>query len=221
MTHLRRMSTIWLTVVVLGLTFGFSSTASAEDDADEVATYAVQKRLFREGLELNASVGFLPLNAFYKGFTGGGTVTYHFTTTWGWEIAQAAYVFVSVNTGLESQLQNNFNVQPSQLTTPQFLGSTNLIFTPFYGKLAGLNHSVSHIELFFPLGPAIGRYENPGEFLYGLDLGLGIRWFLGTHTALRLEARDFLLTPGFSNFSLTQELFVALGLSIAFGGAER
>jgi len=221
MTCVRRMSTIWLTVVVLGLTFGFSGTARADDDSDEVATYAVQKRLFREGLELNAGVGFLPLNAFFKGFTAEGTVTYHFTTTWGWEIAQASYVFAQVNTGLESQLQNNFNVQPSNLTTNQFLGSTNILFTPFYGKLAGLNHSVSHIEVFFPFGPALGRYENPGGFLYGLDLGLGVRWFLGTHVALRLEARDFFLTPGITDFSLTQELFVALGLSFAFGGAER
>jgi outer membrane beta-barrel protein len=220
MTHLRRMSTMWLTVAVLGLTFAFSSTAAA-DDSDEVATYAVQKRVFREGLELNGSLGFLPLNAFNKGFTGGGSVTYHFTTTWAWEIAQAQYVFVQTDTGLQQQLLNNFDVSPSQLTTPQFLGSTNIVLTPFYGKLAGLNHSVSHIELFFPLGPAIGRYQNPGEWLYGLDLGLGIRWFLVPHVALRVEARDFLLTPSITNFALTQELFVGLGLSFAFGGAER
>jgi outer membrane beta-barrel protein len=218
MSHLRRTSTIWL-IVVFGLAF-FSNIAKA-DDSDEVATYAVQKRLFREGVELNASLGFLPLNAFFKGFTAGGSITYHFTTTWAWEIAQGQYVYAQTNTGLESQLLNNFGVQPSQLTTAQFLGSTNIVFTPFYGKLAGLNHSVSHIELFFPFGPALGRYENPGEFLYGLDIGLGIRWFLGTHVALRIEARDYLLTPGFSDFSLTQELFVALGLSFAFGGAER
>jgi outer membrane beta-barrel protein len=221
MTLVRRLSTIWLTVALMGLSFAFSSTARADDDSDEVATYAVQKRLFREGLELNGSLGFLPLNAFQKGFTGGGSITYHFTTTWAWEIAQAAYAFVSTSTGLENQLLTNFDVQPSQLTTPQFLGSTNIVLTPFYGKLAGFNHSVSHIELFFPFGPALGRYENPGEFLYGLDLGLGIKWFLGTHVALRVEARDFLLTPGFSNFSLTQELYVALGLSISFGGADR
>jgi outer membrane beta-barrel protein len=222
MIQLRRMSNIWLAVVAAGvLTCAFSRTARAQDDSDEVATYAVQKRLFREGLELNAAVSFMPLNAFFKSFAAGGSVTYHFTTTWGWEIAQAAYVFVQTDTGLENQLLQNFDVQPSELTSPQFLGSSNIIFTPFYGKLAGLNHSVSHIELFFPIGPAIGRYQNPGEWLYGLDLGVGIRWFLAEHVALRIEARDFLLTPGFSDFSLTQELLVALGLSVAFGGDER
>jgi outer membrane beta-barrel protein len=222
MTHLHRKSTTWLALVVAaGLTFAYSRAAWAQDDSDEVATYAVQKRLFREGLELNAALSFMPLNAFFKSFAAGGTVTYHFTTTWGWEIAQAAYVFVQTDTGLQQQLLQNFDVKPSQLTSPQFLGSTNIVFTPFYGKLAGLNHSVSHIELYFPFGPAIGRYQDPGEWLYGLDLGLGIRWFLAEHVALRVEARDFLLTPGFADFSLTQELYVALGLSVAFGGAER
>jgi outer membrane beta-barrel protein len=213
------MSRILLVLVALGVTSTVSRTASA-DDADEVATYAVQRRLFRLGLELNAGVGMLPLNAFNKGFVVEGDVMYHFTTTWAWEIAQAAYVFAQTDTGLEQQLQNNFGVQPTQLTSPLFLGSSNLVFTPFYGKLAGLNHTVSHIELFFPVGPALGRYQNPGEWQAGADIGIGLRWFLTTHTSLRVDARDFFLFP-FSNPSLTQELMFALGLSVEFGGDER
>src|SRR5579871_3025931 len=107
MIRLPRRSTIGLTVFTLGLTLALCAPAYAGDEADEVATYAVQRRLFREGLELNAGLGFLPLNAFFKGFTAEGSVTYHFTTTWAWEIAQGAYVFAQTNTGLESQLQNN------------------------------------------------------------------------------------------------------------------
>jgi outer membrane beta-barrel protein len=221
MIQLGGMSRAVLMIVTLGLTSAVCRTASAADDADEVATYAVQSRLFREGLELNGSVGFLPLNAFYKGFSVGGTVTYHFSTTWGWEIAQGAYVFAQTDTGLQQQLVKNFGVQPTQLDSAEFLGSSNIVFTPFYGKLAGLNHSVSHLELFFPLGLALGYYQNPGQVFEGLDIGLGLRWFLSTHWALRVEARDFLLTPGFSNFSITQELFIQLGLSVAFGGDER
>ena len=138
----------------------------------------------------------------------------------GWEIAQGAYVLAQLDTGLKQQLMDNFGVQPTELSTPLFLGSSNLVFTPFYGKLAGMNHSVDHVELFFPIGAAIGRYDNPGQWQEGMDLGLALRWFLGTHVSLRLDARDFLLTPS-KNFSLTNELLFALGLSVAFGGAER
>jgi outer membrane beta-barrel protein len=212
---------ILLGIVALGLTSLVCRTASAADDAEEVATYAVQRRLFREGLELNAGLGFLPLNAFYKGFAVEGSVTYHFSTTWGWEIAEGGYVFAKTSTGLQQQLLNNFGVQPTQLPNAEFLGSSNILFTPFYGKLAGLNHSLSHLEILIPFGLALGLYQNPQQVYEGLDLGLGLRWFLSTHTSLRLEARDFFLTPGFSPVSLTQELFVTLGLSVAFGGPDR
>jgi outer membrane beta-barrel protein len=221
MIRLRRFSRSLLSVAILGAACAVCRTASAADDADEVATYAVQQRLFRLGLELHAGVGALPVNAFDKGYIVDGDVTYHFSSAWAWEIIQASYVFVQADTGLKTQLLNNFKVLPVELTTPQFLGSSNLVFTPFYGKLAGLNRSVSHIEIFFPVGPALARYQNPGQFEGGIDIGVGLRWFMSTHTSLRFDARDFLVTPSLSNFSLTNELLFALGLSVEFGGADR
>jgi outer membrane beta-barrel protein len=210
-------------IVTFGLMTAVCHTAYADgdDDADEVATYAIQRRLFRVGLELNGGAGMLPINAFDKGFIVNGSVTWHFNTVVAWEIAQASYVIAQLDTGLKQQLMNNFDVQPTELATPLFLGSTNLVFTPFYGKLAGMNRSISHVELFFPVGLALGRYENPGRFQEGIDLGLGLRWFLGPRLSARLDARDYMLTPGIKNFSLTNELLFALGLSVAFGGAER
>jgi outer membrane beta-barrel protein len=200
-----------------------SSVARAEDDVDssEVATYAVQRRLFRLGLELSAGGGFLPLNAFSKGFTIDGSVTWHFSSAWAWEIAQGGYVIASLDTGLKQQLLDNFGVQPTQLSTPQFLTSTNIVFTPYYGKLAGLNRTVNHVEIFVPFGLALARYQNPAAFQQGIDIGLGLRWFLGTHTSLRFDARDYILFQGFNDFTITNELLVGLGLSVAFGGDER
>jgi outer membrane beta-barrel protein len=210
-------------IAVLFVVSTVSSVARAEDDVDssEVATYAVQKRLFRLGLELSAGGGFLPLNAFSKGFVADGSITWHFSSGWAWEIAQGGYVIASLDTGLKNQLLDNFGVQPTQLSTPQFLTSSNIVFTPYYGKLAGLNRTVNHIEIFFPFGLALGRYQNPAVFEQGLDIGIGLRWFLGTHTSLRFDARDYLLFQGFNDFNLTNELLVAIGLSVAFGGEER
>jgi len=196
--------------------------ASADDDVDtrEVETYVVQERLFRLGLELNAGLGLLPLNAFDKGIMAEGSVTWHFSNVWAWEIAQGGYVIANADTGLKDQLLNNFGVQPTQLSRDTFLVSSNLVFTPFYGKLAGLNRGISHVEVFFPIGPALGRYEDPDAWQYGADVGLGLRWFLGTQISVRLETRDYLLFQTFSNFSLTNELMVTLGLSVAFGGSK-
>jgi hypothetical protein len=51
---------------LLTLTLAGASPAFADDELDEeqVATYAVQSRLFRLGGELNVAAGFLPINAF-------------------------------------------------------------------------------------------------------------------------------------------------------------
>jgi outer membrane beta-barrel protein len=219
----QRLSRILLMSVAFGAVSAASSTALAadDDDVDEVATYAVQRRLFRLGLELNGGVGMLPLNAFDKGFIVDGSVTWHFSSILGWEIAEGGYVFAQLDTGLKQQLMDNFGVQPTALTTPLFVGSTNLVFTPFYGKLAGLNRSVSHVELFLPVGLALGRYQNPGQWEEGVDVGLGLRWFVSPQLSLRIDARDFLLTPGLSHVDLTNELLFAVGLSVGFGGAER
>jgi outer membrane beta-barrel protein len=212
-----------LAAVAALLIFTASREARADEDADadQVATYAVQKRLFRLGLELNAGVGILPMDAFSKVLVADGAVTWHFSSAWGWEIVQGGYGFLKISTGLKKELLNNFGVEPTQLPSPDFLVSSNLVFSPFYGKLAGLNRSVNHIELFFPFGIAVAKYSNPATIRQGGDVGLGLRWFLGTHTSLRLDARDYLVFQSFSDFSLTNEVLFALGLSVAWGGADQ
>ena len=198
-----------------------SRVARADDDVDtrEVQTYVVQERLFRLGLELNAGVGLLPLNAFSKGVLAEGSVTYHFSNVWSWEIAQGGYVLANIDTGLKDQLLNNFGVQPTQLSRDVFLVSSNLVFSPFYGKLAGLNHGISHVEVFFPIGPAIGRYEDPAAWQKGGDVGLALRWFLGQQVSLRLDARDYILFENITT-GLTNEILISLGISVAFGGSK-
>lgn len=218
-----RTLTVLLATALALLTCSVSRDARADEDtdADQVATYAIQRRLFRLGLELNAGLGILPMNAFNKGLLAQGAVTWHLSSNWGWEIIQGGYVFSNTSTGLKKELLNNFGVEPTQLPSADFLMSSNLVFKPFYGKLAGLNRSLNHIEVFFPLGVAVGRYNNPAQWRQGPDFGLGMRWYLGTHTSLRFDARDYLVFPSFSNFSLTNEIMVALGLSVAWGGSER
>jgi outer membrane beta-barrel protein len=200
----------------------FPASAWAQDvDAKKVETYVVQERLFREGLELNGAIGILPLNAFSKGITVGGSIEYHFSNTWAWEIAQGGYVVGNADTGLKSQLLQNFDVQPTALARAVFLVGSNIVFTPYYAKVAGLNRTIDHLEIFFPLGLTFAGYEDPTSYQGGLDFGLGLRWYLTTHTSIRFDARNYMLTPGFSHFNLTDELLFSLGLSVSFGGDPR
>jgi outer membrane beta-barrel protein len=206
---------------LLTLTLAGASPAFADDELDEeqVATYAVQSRLFRLGGELNFAGGILPINAFNKGLTVGGSFTYHFSNAVAWEIINASYVYKQLDTGLKTELLENFDVQPTEIAAIDLLMSSSLVLKPFYGKLAVFNRRVIHMELSVPFGITMGRYMNPQKYLPGPNVGLIARVFLSTHTALRIDVRENVLIN--SNWNTRNELHVSLGLSFAWGGDER
>ena len=202
------------------LVLSLASPAFAGDDLDEeqVATYAVQTRLFKLGGELNVAAGFLPINAFNKGLTVGGSFTYHFSTAWAWEVINGAYVYKQLDTGLKKELLENFDVQPTEIAAMDLLMSTSLVLKPFYGKLAVWNRRLIHVSVSIPVGIALARYTNPQAYLPGPLLGVDTRVFLSPHTSLRIDVRDHLL---FNHWNNRHELHVSLGLAYAWGGDER
>ena len=197
-----------------------ASTAYAQDDLDEeqVAAYAVQSRLFRLGGELRVEAGFLPINAFNKGLTLGGSFTYHISNSWAWEIIRGAWVYKQLDTGLKKELLENFDVQPTDISALDFILSSDLVLKPFYGKLAVFNRRVIHLELSVPVGVAMGRYRNPQTYMFGPNLGLIFRVFVSPHISFCLDVRDHV----FLHDSTTRnEVQVSLGLAFAWGGDER
>jgi outer membrane beta-barrel protein len=183
---------------------------------DEAPTYAIQNREFRAMHEIDLSIGILPLNAFEKGLTVGGSYTFHFTDFWGWEIADFNYSF-NLDTDLKTQLLQNFSVQPTQISSLNYMLSSNLVLKPLYGKFAWANHSVVHAELSALLGPAVARYINPGAFRPGLDIGIYIRLYLARNLSVRFDVREYL----FANFpAIANELDLMLSLAISFGARD-
>jgi outer membrane beta-barrel protein len=209
-----------LTLSILTLTLVGASPALADDELDEeqVATYAVQSRLFRLGGELNVAAGILPINAFNKGLTVGGSFTYHFGNVLAWEIINASYVYKQLDTGLKTELLDNFEVQPTKIAAIDLMLSSSLVLKPFYGKLALFNRRVIHAEVSIPFGITLGRYINPQSYLPGPNVGLIVRLFLSTHTSVRLDVRENVL---FNGWHTRNELLVSLGLAFAWGGDER
>jgi outer membrane beta-barrel protein len=217
---MRRNLPIYLGLLTLTLTLAGASSAFADDDLDEeqVATYAVQSRLFRLGGELNVAAGLLPINAFNKGLTIGGSFTYHFSNAWAWEVINGSYVYKQLDTGLKTELLDNFDVQPTDIAAIDLMLSSSLVVKPFYGKLAVFNRRVIHAELSIPFGLTLGRYTNPQSYLPGPNLGLILRVYMSPHTSLRIDVRDNVL---FNHWATRNELHVSLGLSFAWGGDER
>jgi outer membrane beta-barrel protein len=211
---------LFLCFALVTLTLMGALPARAGDDLDEeqVATYAVQSRMFRLGGELAPAAGVLPINAFSKGLTIGGTFTYHFSNSWAWEIINANYVYKQLNTGLRNELVENFQVQPTDISALDLLMSSSLVLKPFYGKLALFNRRVIHMEVSIPFGVAMGRYTNPQAYLPGPTAGILFHVFLSPHTSVRVDVRENVL---FNHWAMRHELHVALGLALAWGGDER
>jgi len=211
---------LYLYLGLLTLTLAGASPAFAGDELDEeqVATYAVQSRLYRLGGELNVAAGILPMNAFNKGLTIGGSFTYHFSNAWAWEIINGAYVYRQLDTGLKTELLENFDVQPTDIAAIDLMMSSCFVFKPFYGKLAFYNRRLIHLELSVPFGITLARYTNPQTYLPGPTAGVIFRVYLSPHISMRIDVRDHIL---FNHWNSRNELHVTLGLSFAWGGDER
>jgi len=209
-------------LTIAALSFLGASTARAGDELDEeqVATYAVQSRLFRLGGELAVAGGILPMNAFDKGLTVGGSFTYHFNNVFAWEIINGSYIYKQLDTDLKTELVENFNANPTEIAALDLLLSSSLVLKPFYGKLALFNRRVIHMELSVPFGVAMGRYTNPQAYLFGPTAGLLFHVFLSRHTSIRFDARENVFINR-DNWHMRHELHVSLGLALAWGGDER
>jgi len=186
------------------------------EDQDDADSYAIQNRKFRMKHEINIAGGILPVNAFTKGITVGGGYTFHFTDAFAWEIVQFNYAF-GVDTDLRKELLDNFQVQPTQIESINYFGSSNFVWKPFYGKFAAMNRGVVHVELAFLIGPTVARFLNPGAFRVGGDVGAILHIHIVDHLSVRLDARYMLyVRPP----SVTSEASITLGLAVSFGGGE-
>jgi outer membrane beta-barrel protein len=215
---MRRIHLLALAFASLPLCAALPAQAGDDIDEEQVSTYAVQSRLFRLGGELDFAAGILPMNAFQKGLTIGGSFTYHFNNTMGWEIINGAYVWKQLGTGLRTELEENFSAKPTDMSAIDMILSSSLVLKPFYGKLALFNRRVIHMELSVPVGVAMARYTDPQTYLPGPVAGLIFRIFLSPHASVRLDVREYVL---FNKWNMRQELHAVLGFSFAWGGDER
>lgn len=179
-------------------------------------TNAVQSRPYRMGHELSLAVGVLPLDSFSKGVYPQVSYTLHFSDTFAWTLGRAAWNF-GIDTGLKDRLETVFQVQPTVVETVQFFVGSDLLWKPFYGKLAAFNRAVIHGEMYLLLGVTLFRYTNE-FFRPGVNLGGGGRIFVSQNVSFRLEIAHNIVIPTSAGTPINNVLTVSLGFSINFGG---
>ena len=177
--------------------------------------YSIEKRNVLGSHELMFSLGTLPMDAFGKGLTLHGSYSYHFSQLIGWEIIGGMWSF-NFGTGLKEELKDRFDVQPTEVGELRWVLNSNFIFKPLYGKYSLTNDKLFSGELFFVLGYALGGYT--AAIPSGIDVGVGLRMFLGRYFSVRLDIRDYMFLPEFKE--LDNNLYISLGLSLTFGFSD-
>jgi outer membrane beta-barrel protein len=187
--------------------------ASAQESGKLVA---IQQRKYRMGVELELGGMFEPIDAFSKGLAPEGSLTLHFDDDWGWEVLRGGYV-ARLNTSLRTQLERDFGVDPTAFDSLQYYASSNLIFSPLYGKFALRNSSLVHMQAFLSFGAAYSHFTS--YYAAAPELGAGLRVFLNNTFSVRFDARDAYFF-GLTTKKQQNILFLSLGLSINFGGND-
>ncbi len=177
----------------------------------EVGSYKiVQNRQYQLKHELALGAGMLPLDAFYKGFTGNLAYTYHFTDHFAWQVGRAS-VSYNISTGLGEQLIRDFGVLTTDFPQVQWTIGSDLIWKAIYGKVALINRTLHHVEGFV-IGGASGVKVQSGV-LPAPHFGVGGRLYLNDALSLRLDVTDSLVIDK----EMFNVLSVQLGLSLNFG----
>jgi outer membrane beta-barrel protein len=210
---------VWaLALAVLALA-GPAAAQEVDDEAvEEMRELAVQERHHRHWHELNVSFGALPVDAFLKGLAASASYTLHFTDLLAWEIVRGYYTFYRVETDLNDDL-TNVGV-PNPFNYVSWAATSNLVFTPFYGKYSVANRGQIFTELYLVAGAGYGWMtlaQGDVEATQHLvvDTGLGFRVFFNDFISVRFDLR-------WEGFFLNveeprHELWISLGVSFHLG----
>ena len=193
--------------------------AGSEADPSDVGA-AIQNRLFSMNHEVDLSVGSLPADPYYKGYTLGLGYTWHFHDAFAWEILRAAYS-ANVNTHLKEEVlrvTGGSGQDAAGFSEISVMGSTRVVFKPLYGKQSILNSATLHLEAFLSLGADVlyvegvpGRRGIPRDrVLFGFDFGGGVRVFANHLLSLRVDVNEVIFFPP---TGVRQSLQLRLGLA--------
>lgn len=201
-------------LVLLSILSYFTTIAPAiaEDQENGGKIVAVQSRKYVLKHEFTGSGGILPLDAFAKGFTLGGSYTYHFDNFYGFELFDI-HVAENVDTGLKEDLQNNFGVSTTAFNLANYLLVSNIVIKPVYGKLIFFNRKLLPGELSLVFGGGVVGFDD--GILPAVDLGLIFRVWLSQAWSIRADFRDYVASDGETTENL---LRIGLGFSWNVGG---
>ena len=178
--------------------------------------FVVQEKKFRPAHEFHFGTGYLPQDAFWKGYTIDLSYRYHFGDFFALEVFRFA-LSRNFDTDLKRQLLEEFPapLQADPFEEVQFMFTAHAILKPFYGKSAFFNRRVLRQELYFMAGGG-GINWKQGSEITGIrptfDFGIGLRYWVGRRVSIRLEVVENLFLE--ADGTVDDMIYLSLGVTV-------
>ena len=198
-----------------------------QGESEKESSSVVRNKIYYKPgkFELAATGGLMPYDDVNNQYFAGGKVSWHLSDSWGWEILDVHKSFASVTSWANSLVKDKgiSNLQTVQL---DYLATTNILFSPFYGKIRVFGSSIVYFDLYTALGGGVARTKtirlssvDPESTIRTgtdpvIDFGLGFKFFLNQSMGLVLDLRDYLtFSENYGKRSAKSNYTVFLGVN--------
>jgi outer membrane beta-barrel protein len=183
-------------------------SASQEDYERQNQTVVRNKIFYKEGrLEVELLAGVMPYDSLVNHYLAGGRLDWHISDHWGWEVIDAMYALPSV-TGYTMNTVSTHGISNLQTTQTHLILTSNLLASPFYGKIRLMGREVLYYDIYMVGG--VGAENNDTiqasttavngnvsinvlrtGFDPTFDLGIGFKMFLNSAMGMVVDLRDY------------------------------
>lgn len=202
----------FLTSLGLYLVFQFTSVSvwGAEATTAPPQVVAVQERPFSLSREASVHFSYMPMDHFLTYYSVGAGYTHYFKDYLGWEIIDLSYTRSS-STGLRTALEDKFGVSPETSDEIQWLGTSNVVYTPLYMKHLYAGEKIIWGDLSLLGGAGIAKLARNGNTTV-FDAGLMMRFYADKKWIYRFDLRQYFFAPAAAKPNLAISLAISYNL---------
>lgn len=176
----------------------------------EIGAIVRNKYFYKTGrIELGLTGGIMPYDSLVEHYIFGGRASWHLHDHFGWEIIDAQIAIpktTSFATGLVSA-RGLSNLQTSRLKQSY---TTNILLSPFYGKIRFFGSQVLYFDIYFVLGGGLANTETmkysttatdgavtESQIRSGMEMALdwggGFKIFMNDYLGILIDIRDYMV----------------------------
>lgn len=233
---MKKLATLFITAALFP-SFLVSAPSEPKQNAQqeyerEVKAVVRNKYFYKTGrIEATVTGGVMPYDSLVNHYMLGGKLAWHLHDHFGWEIVDFQKAFPSV-TGFATGLVQERGISNMQTSQLNYSVTTNLLLSPFYGKIRFFGSQVLFFDIYLALGGGMANTEtiqlaSAGIGLAGtktvlrsgfepcVDFGLGFKIFTNNFMGIVLDLRDYLvISETYGKKSPKSNFSVFLGFSL-------